>query len=49
MNKNKRHPFLEYFADIWAGIVTTYVGMKLTLRYCRVSSVGGKPGDDGVS
>lgn len=33
MNSQKRHPFVEYFADIWAGIATTYVGMRLTLGY----------------
>ena len=30
---HKRHPVTQYFADIWAGIVTTYVGMGVTLTY----------------
>lgn len=29
-----RNPFTEYFANLWAGIVTTFVGMRLTLHYC---------------
>jgi NADH-quinone oxidoreductase subunit I len=31
---NKRNPLSQYFADVWAGVVTTWLGMKLTLRYC---------------
>jgi NADH-quinone oxidoreductase subunit I len=29
----KRHPAVGYFADIWQGIVTTILGMKLTLGH----------------
>ena len=29
----RRHPFVQYFVDIWLGIYTTYLGMKLTLSY----------------
>lgn len=28
-----RHPFLQYFADIWAGVSTTWIGMRLTFGY----------------
>ncbi|MBP8128133.1 MAG: 4Fe-4S binding protein [Candidatus Hydrogenedentes bacterium] len=31
--KRRRNPLAQYFADIWAGIVTTYAGMRLTLGY----------------
>lgn len=31
--KPKRSPFVQYFADIWLGISTTYSGMRLTLGY----------------
>lgn len=31
--RRKRHPVAQYFADIWSGIATTYVGMRLTLSY----------------
>jgi NADH-quinone oxidoreductase subunit I len=29
----KRHPFVQYFVDLWTGIFTTYKGMRLTLTY----------------
>lgn len=29
----KRHPFAQYFADVWSGIATTVIGMKLTFKY----------------
>lgn len=29
----KQNPVGQYFADIWAGIYTTYAGMKLTITY----------------
>lgn len=29
----KRHPFPQYFLNIWSGIWTTFVGMKLTFGY----------------
>ena len=29
----RRNPFLQYFADIWAGVTTTWAGMRLTLEY----------------
>lgn len=28
-----RHPFWQYFIDVWQGISTTYKGMRLTLSY----------------
>ena len=31
--RRARGPVGQYFSDLWAGIVTTYVGMKLTLGY----------------
>lgn len=34
MKRQKKNPVGQYFADIWAGISSTYVGMRLTLRYC---------------
>lgn len=34
MRRHKHNPVSEYFGNIWAGIATTYVGMRLTLRYC---------------
>jgi len=33
MSARTRNAFTEYFANLWAGIVTTCVGMCLTLRY----------------
>jgi NADH-quinone oxidoreductase subunit I len=34
LNQNRRHnPFVQYFADIWAGVATTYLGMRLTIGY----------------
>lgn len=33
MKTQKRSPFAEYFANVWAGTVTTLVGMRLTLGY----------------
>jgi len=34
LNQNRpRNPFVQYFADIWAGVATTYLGMRLTLGY----------------
>lgn len=32
MSKSRK-PLPLYFADLWAGIATTYLGMQLTLRY----------------
>lgn len=29
----KKNPVAQYFADIWAGIYTTYAGMKITIEY----------------
>jgi NADH-quinone oxidoreductase subunit I len=29
----KRGPVSQYFAEIWAGVSTTYLGMKLTIGY----------------
>jgi len=29
----KRHPLARYFADIWAGVATTFLGMRLTISY----------------
>ncbi|HQH25994.1 MAG TPA: hypothetical protein PLP17_01245 [Oligoflexia bacterium] len=29
----KRHPFVQYFADLWSGVTTTCTGLRLTLRY----------------
>ncbi len=29
----KQNPVAQYFADIWAGIYTTYAGMKITIEY----------------
>jgi len=31
--KHRYPPFVQYFVDIWAGLMTTFVGMKLTLSY----------------
>ena len=33
MNAQPRHPFVQYFVDIWDGIATTYKGMRLTIDY----------------
>jgi NADH-quinone oxidoreductase subunit I len=32
-SKTQNSPVTQYFMDVWAGIKTTYVGMKLTLGY----------------
>ncbi|MCE5229366.1 NADH-quinone oxidoreductase subunit I [bacterium] len=29
----QRNPFAQYWANVWAGIATTFIGMKLTLGY----------------
>jgi len=29
----ERAPFVRYFADIWAGVATTFLGMRLTIGY----------------
>jgi len=31
--KTRKTPMNQYFTDVWAGIKTTYIGMRLTLRY----------------
>jgi len=33
IQQKKRGPVAQYFADVWAGIATTYLGMRLTIRY----------------
>jgi NADH-quinone oxidoreductase subunit I len=33
MAQKHRNPFVQYFADIWAGIYSTYQGMRLTITY----------------
>ena len=39
MSDKHKSPFVEYFANVWAGILTTYVGMRLTMRYFFRKSV----------
>lgn len=29
----RRNPFSQYWANVWSGIATTFIGMKLTLGY----------------
>lgn len=29
----QRNPFAQYWANVWSGIATTFIGMKLTLKY----------------
>ena len=33
MARAYRNPFVQYFVDVWSGVVTTYLGMRLTLGY----------------
>ena len=33
MAQKERNSFVQYFRNVWSGIATTLVGMKLTLRY----------------
>jgi NADH-quinone oxidoreductase subunit I len=30
---NRKSPFAQYFVNLWAGIMTTYVGMRLTFKH----------------
>lgn len=30
---NQRHPFTQYWVNLWTGVVTTYLGMRLTMKY----------------
>jgi len=33
IRQNPKNPLRQYFANIWSGIATTYIGMRLTIRY----------------
>lgn len=33
MTTKQANPFAQYWANVWAGIATTFIGMKLTLKY----------------